>query len=72
MKLTPELEEAIRSYKKSTPWHAQWPLVKPIIFLAIPLLIILLAMVAGVAVGDYIASHCAAGTMPAGFQCLFC
>jgi hypothetical protein len=70
MKLPPELDEAIKSYKKATPWHAQWPLVRPVIFLAIPLIIILLAIAAGVTVGDYIATHCANGTMPASLRWL--
>lgn len=70
MKLPPELDEAIKAYKKTTPWHAQWPLVRSVLILAIPLIIILLAAAAGVTVGNYIATHCANGTMPSGLQWL--
>ena len=72
MKVSTELRNEIAAYKAATKWYQRGPLVR-MVFLAapaIPLIVIVLAMAAGMAVGDWIAMHCANGTMPSGLQWL--
>ena len=72
MRVPPELRKEITDYKASTKWYQRGPLVS-IVFAAapaIPLIVIVLAAAAGMAVGDWIAMHCTNGTMPSYLQWL--
>lgn len=65
IRLPAEISEGIKQYRVVTPWYAQWPLVRLVIFAAIPLWIIMLAIALSIAFGDVIADLCTTGRIPA-------
>ena len=61
-----EIEDGLREYKVNTPWYMQWRLI----FAALPLIVIMLAIALGITIGAAIAIICTDGNMPAAFQWL--
>ncbi len=70
MKLPEELRNAINDYKSKTKWYQRWNLVVIAVPLAIPIIVLILAALAGLSVAEWIAIKCTDGTMPAALQWL--
>ena len=72
MKISDELKQSITDYKNATKWYQRGPLLRAVFMAlpAIPLIVIILAAAAGMTVANWIAMHCANGTMPGYLQWL--